>query len=164
MRRVFIIGTTHLFQFGPTPLTPLSPSQFDEFRKFLRQSAQRQHVQVIAEEMSLEALAKRNLIGGSLPSQIAKELGLVHRYCDPDNPTRQEKGISGNLAREAYWRDQILSLGLFPVLFVCGANHVESFSAILCESMVSVEIIDRDWEAKAIEERPNKQLQNDAQD
>jgi len=148
MPKVYLIGTTHLYQFGPTPFTPILAVQFDEFRELLRQSARRNQVRAIAEEMSLEALTLRNL-KESIPKQIAAELGLGHRYCDPNKSTRKEKRISANSEREAYWRDQILTMDLFPVLYVCGADHVRGFSKLLSESGIPVDITALDWESKA---------------
>lgn len=50
--------------------------------------------------------------------------------------------------RETVWCDRLLSFDKWPVLFVCGANHVESFSSLLAERGLDVEVLESCWEAK----------------
>ena len=47
--------------------------------------------------------------------------------------------------REQYWLDRILELDCWPVLFICGANHVESFGSKLRASGLSAKVLISDW-------------------
>lgn len=85
MRTVILIGTSHKYQLpgGPTA---------DEFRAFIERVCAEFHVRAIAEEASLEALAQKHA-SQSACEKIANDLGISHRYCDPNNEQRTALGI-----------------------------------------------------------------------
>jgi hypothetical protein len=94
-------------------------------------------------------------------------MGLPHRYCDPDNPRRRvlkirgitnitldntltprekEEAIAADHAkRERYWYQQLLAFDNWPVLFVCGADHVDSLCSMLKNEGIDVHLVARDW-------------------
>jgi hypothetical protein len=51
--------------------------------------------------------------------------------------------------RERYWRDAVLTLDTWPLVFICGANHVEFFSEQLRSSGVRVLVAFEDWAPQA---------------
>lgn len=111
--------------------------------------------------------------GMSIPQRVAKELSLKHLFCDPNMKERTERGIfqenylrvksfpnppmpedeikrqllEGDRRREQYWLERLLTEPEveWPVLFICGACHVESFSRILENKGFIVEHIEDDW-------------------
>ena len=114
----------------------------------------------------------------SIPQRVAQELSLKHRLCDPNMEERGERGIfqegylratnpsmpeeeierqffNGERRREQYWLDRLLTEPKveWPVLFICGANHVDSFSKILNERGFTVKQIEVDWEPTKFQQK-----------
>jgi hypothetical protein len=132
MRKVFLIGTNHEFQMV-TPRTAVTEDQFEKFRTLLRELIKQHSIRGIAEEMSLESLRKwRCPDPSSIAYQLAKELGIAHRYCDPDSTTRIAREDWEK--RERYWLEQLETFDGFPAIFIMGANHFDSFNSLLKES------------------------------
>src|SRR4029077_3424199 len=104
-RTVYLVGTDHRYQRGFA--LGVAGVVFADFREMLRVAISRFHVLGIAEEMSLEGLRSPWVSGDSTGGQLAAELGLVHRYCDPDSATRNLRGIITGADRERYWLDQL---------------------------------------------------------
>ncbi len=162
MRIVALIGTSHCYQHPENP-------DAGAFRAFVEQACATSRVRAIAEEMSLEAVSQKNAIQ-SLCKKIADAAGLLHRYCDLNNEQRQalhiqdEQVIKANAwlqswdqerverevrasheIRERHWLNELLTLDIWPILFVCGANHIEPFRVALETSGFRVDIVIRDW-------------------
>ena len=115
--------------------------------------------------------------GKSVAQKVAAELGLKEPlFCDPDSEQRKllgiedeklielewdfERRISADEAkrriresrtkREHYWLKQLqknVSESECPVLFICGAEHVNTFSKLLRESGFNVKCICDDWKS-----------------
>jgi hypothetical protein len=161
-RTVALIGTSHTFQ-RPGHATE------SEFRKFIGDACAKLKVRAIAEEMSLEALAQQNA-SESICEQIAKARGWLHRYCDPNDEQRRALNLRGRTCielqgfyggstrqqieqalaadhaiRERYWLEQLFQLDSWPALFVCGADHIDSFCSMLKNKGVEVNVVVRDW-------------------
>ena len=123
---LFLIGTSHKFQKG---LNNAPVGCYAEFENLIRETASFNSVKVIAEEMSVAALGSCK----SLCKEVAGEIGVAHIFCDPDNSEREALGLPkiddaetwG--AREEHWLSRLQGAD-FPILFVCGANHVASFT------------------------------------
>jgi hypothetical protein len=171
MKKIYIIGTAHKLQTSNGCRT----RDLEAFKDYLREVCKRTSIKAIAEEMSLEALTESNMTESTCEA-ITKELSLQHQYSDPDRATRQRLGIrqendlraegflknwSGeelqrNICvehekREKYWLDQIKVLSNYPLLFVCGANHINSFGMLLRSQGLNFQILADDW-------APNKRL------
>lgn len=145
MSIVYLLGTCHEYQLGSRPLSGSSDEDFAEFRKLLHGYIESHAIRSVAEEMSLEALKKHLATGDSLPCLLAEELGLIHRYCDPDQATRKVRSIVTPQQREAYWIEQLRLIPIFPVLFIVGADHIESFARLLSESGFQPVKLENDW-------------------
>jgi hypothetical protein len=162
MNRIVLIGTSHKYQLPDNAYA-------SAFADFIRNSLDSSNATAIAEEMSLEALAQKGA-SQSICCGIANERGIRHLYCDPDNETRSRLQIQGendirlagflnDLAekiinqdvrvshdrRECYWLSRIIDFNLWPILFICGANHVDSFAAKARTATFSIEVLERDW-------------------
>ena len=165
---VIVVGTSHTIQ---TTDPALQPFLVTLCRKF--------NARAVAEEMSEEALAEKNR-DASIPMHVAKALHIRHRFCDPDktqrakldirqendlrieaflsNCTLSEPDIAARVAdshakRERYWLDQLRDLKVWPVLFVCGADHVASFSQLLKQQGMAVHVAAEDWASNNTVER-----------
>lgn len=147
-RAVHLIGVNHKYQLGPDGAIPVdaTPEDFAEFGNLLRAVIARHGIRGIAEEMSLFALRKHFVSGDSFPYRVAIEIGLPHRYCDPDADTRRALSIVSMKQREQYWIKELITFDTFPVLFILGADHIDSFEGLLVESALQPFVIARDWE------------------
>ena len=116
----------------------------------LRNVISRNKIRGISEEMNREALRKKHFCPDeSFACQLADELGIEHRYCDPDTATRNKlfipEGKEGYPQRERYWLEQLQTFDRFPVLFIMGADHFQSFGDLLRQSGFEVVKVERDW-------------------
>lgn len=114
--------------------------------------------------------------GMSIPQRVAEELTLKHLFCEPDNEQRVSRKIKDEMAieierdfercisakeadrqiresrtkRENYWLKRLrekVPESEYPVLFICGAKHVNTFSKLLRESGFNVMCICEYWES-----------------
>ena len=145
MRSVYLAETAHRYRRDST-LVP--ESQIEELRKMLREIIEQKGIRGIAEEMSKDGLPfSRNR--RSVGKQLADQLGLAHDYSDPDEATWKalsiEKGKQADPKRERYWLERLQSFVEFPVLFILGTRHFESFTRLLTQSGFQVFEVVRDW-------------------
>ena len=84
-----------------------------------------------------------------MPCRLATAVDLPHRYCDPDAETQKALNITLDSERENYWIKELIAFDTFPVLFVLGACHVDSFERLLSDSGFQPFIIARDWKASS---------------
>lgn len=155
---VIVVGTSHTLQRTSMELNAFLKDLCEEFK-----------ARAIAEEMSEEALSQ-NGCGASIPMQVARASALKHRLCDPNNAERAKLGIrqeadirahalpatlpesevatslaDSNAKREQYWLEQLRGLNEWPVLFVCGADHVASFCRLLKHEGIAPHVAAEDW-------------------
>ena len=174
-RRLLLIGTSHTYQYGAgnawSKKAPCTREAEEAFRQVMTAAAAKYGVRGIAEEMNEQGLAEAEK-SASVPQLMARSLGLSHVFCEPDrresvalgieqeNEIRVSAHLNGRseedvqialreqfLKRESVWLQRVEELGAWPVLFICGANHVPSFSALLGQSGVSCEVLHADWQA-----------------
>jgi len=151
MRAVFLVGLNYQYQVGPNGIIPVDVPMEDflTFRNFLQTVIKRHNILGVAEEMSRYALRTRHWVhGDSFPCELAKKIGLPHRYCDPDQETQDALNItrSDSLKREQYWINELITFNIFPVLFILGATHVESFNSLLIQSVFQPFVVERNWQ------------------
>lgn len=171
--RLYLIGTSHTYQLGPNARhlseTPCTPDDEVAFADWLRAIARQHAVAAIAEELNEDALADAR-VARSIPQRLARDLGLQFRFCEPSRKWRQDAGIltddearaqawMDNLTaeelqdkqrhwfdlREAFWLEQLQDLAAWPVLFICGADHVQSFGALLATAGIPCMILHKHW-------------------
>ena len=132
MRTVLLIGTNHVYQ-----RPDIRGSE--EFRTLIEDSREEHDIKIIAEEMSLDVLHKYGATESSC-KQVADSIGIPHLYCDPSYKEQKKLGIKqpgrerdpvADAIREDYWLEHILKQNSWPVLFICGADHTESFRDLL---------------------------------
>lgn len=149
---VIVVGTSHSIQLGTEGI---NHSVCEELRVFLEDLCRTYDIRTIAEEMSAEALTESKC-ANSVPMRLDESLQLQHWFCDPgrlervrlgiyqENDIRAQAFLSGwseseisarilasHAIRERYWLNELRALNHWPVLFVCGADHVASFCALL---------------------------------
>lgn len=171
MRKVALIGTSHKYQCPGGGANDMSLAQFDGF---LSQTCLKVGAKAVAEEMSKAALEERGT-RASIAQRVCARLRLLHQLSDPPPDVRRQLSIEGvsdlklkgfmndwpqervesevrqsHDKRELHWISQLLTLNAWPVVFVCGADHVEPFVAKLLAHGLLVEIVCGDWEPKLI--------------
>jgi hypothetical protein len=148
VHRVFLIGTCHDYQLRGE-FSKVTSNQRDGFIAMLRDLTKRNAICGIGEEMNKEGLKRHFCLAESFARQVADELGIEHRYCDPDSATRKRLGIPESEAgwpqRERYWLEQLQALNRFPALFIMGAEHFESFRDLLRQAGFEAIEVERDW-------------------
>ena len=170
MADVYIIGTHHEFQKDDGSKNSL---EVEKFKAFLEDVCNRKGIQIIAEEMSLEALGPLSDRGSSC-KQVADKLGLSHLYCDPESAERKQLGIQEQkdiwmdgffkdrsqvdfntrieeerVKRRNLWlktlRDNMRDFNRFPALFICGARHALPFRDLLIEHKMACKVLIENW-------------------
>ncbi len=167
MRTAFLIGTNHLYQ-RPLPLP--HDQGHKQLREIIAATCQRKGVKAIAEEMCIDGLKPYD-VDESVCKQVADDLHLAHRYCNPSIQEHKERGIiineekfrfdgvvankpqqqieveirASHEIRECYWLKQLIKLDTWPVLFVCGADHTEPFRALLQANGIVVHVLCTNW-------------------
>lgn len=165
-RKIYVFGTDHNY---PREDPSLSKDQIDQFETEIENSCNDLNICLLAEENNLEA-QKQNDLKHSLLHHVSKMLGIVHIYCDPNRKQRAKLGIQqendirvsyifknideqnilnkirdSHRKRELVWLKAINNVNKWPVLLVCGADHVNSFSSLAKEEGCVPEIFRKDW-------------------
>lgn len=159
MMKVYLLGVYHNFQTEPYAM----------FSDYVRDLCSRKHIMSIAEEMNRDALRDAK-VQQSTVEELAAELSLPHSYCDPDAQQRRQCSILGKRdieirqwldglsdddaasqnavhteKREKYWLEQMKPMYADPMLFVCGIDHLLSFSKVLADAGFVVEVLEKQW-------------------
>lgn len=173
MQTVVLVGTDHNFQ---RSVNGPHAEGIAQFRIWIQELCLRHHLAAIAEEMSLYALEENNatesvaqqvcaLLG--LRHQFSDPASREERYklgIRQDNDIRAEhmfddwtqeqieadvlaRGrVPSDRIRENFWLRKVQELDVWPLLFICGANHFTSFAALLKASCINVVVAHPDWE------------------
>lgn len=168
MKSAALVGANHAHQYPGHP-----QGRADLFSQFVTQQAEHARVDLIAEEMSREALAMKK-VGHSSVETAAGALLIRHLLCDPDSAERRalgipsyeelkaRRGISNAFGaetalleadtrsywpiREREWLNRLSQVGHEKVLFILGPDHVDSFTTLLQDAGYQVNVINRRWE------------------
>lgn len=127
---IFLVGVDHRIQWIPKHLGPESAAELEEFSEYLAHISSDNEITLIAEEFSEEALEKSNAID-SVARRASAKAGVQHLFCDPTTQERQASGISTSCQREQLWLNRLTSAPHHRIVFICGEDHLESFSARL---------------------------------
>jgi hypothetical protein len=167
-RTVLILGTDHGFQTRDSKFTE---PQHKQFATYVVKTARDHCVVGLAEEYSLDNLADDEITETTIQT-FARELGLKHRFCDPDMKTRAELSIRQEnqirvsvfpkqltevevqrrleeslRARERYWLSELVEFNTWPVIFICGADHSLPFLNLLRTNNLDAVLLTQDWSA-----------------
>jgi hypothetical protein len=146
-RKIHIIGTAHTLQ--KRAVGAGSPSAAEAaLAKVICQSALACGAKLVAEEMSIEGLGDG---ASSIAQEAATSIGVPHLFCDPTYAERTDLALlersadCGDARRESEWLQRIAGRDAFPLLMICGANHVDPFTRMCSEAGYEVIVIEPDW-------------------
>jgi exoribonuclease II len=116
----------------------------DEFARYLESTARELVVTEIAEEFSEDALDKSNSTYCTA-REVAAKLCIVHRFCDPTTEERRQHAVFTDVQREDFWLTRLSGSKEKDILFICGDDHIESFSNRLTMAGYPNKILSRHW-------------------
>ena len=141
---VYLVGVDHLVQHRNLNYDDQQKKMVNAFASYLEQEVVKYRIVLLAEEFSAEALRDTDE-PDSTAQTVAEKLGIAHRFCDPNTLERVEHGIRKDKDRENFWIKRIRANEEDAILFICGENHLNSFSAELMEAGFQAEIISQGW-------------------
>lgn len=168
IKKVILIGTYHSYQCGTRGGRAAA-----DFRDSLRSLAVAESAKAIAEEMCQGGLIEYG-VSETLGAEICRELGITSRLCDEIPGGREAlppyKGVllefvrGGGMsaqevfqanqnakfefrqrAREQFWLTEILQLNMWPLIFICGADHYSYLDRIFSANHLTVVPGHLDW-------------------
>lgn len=113
-----------------------------KYKNFLKLNIIKYKINLVAEEFSKEILSfpyNANLISTTTKT-VTDDLGIKHRYCDPSPTKRIKMSINNDLKREQYWMIKIKDLINDHIIFVCGKDHLKTFSYLLKKNNFTVKV------------------------
>lgn len=158
---IYLVGTHHELQHtGAIRKERAAPEIVErarrEFQSYLREKILELSPALVAEELSQDLLMGMN--GRSIAGDVAEELGIEHRLCDPGCEERERLGIPGRAndltgqareqqfeIRESYWLECISDRFDSDMLFICGAEHTLRFKALLVENGWRPKMLEPYW-------------------
>lgn len=167
--RIYLLGTRHSLQCGTDEWTP---EQVGRYRAYVRASCDSHGVGLLAEEMSNDALAYQGATT-TVAQQVADEINVPYIALDLNGTERAALGIDdyslgiaaapagtsvtdralrkllgekiSDPLRERCWFARILAKDIWPVLFVCGADHVANLLSLMDSVNQVVTLLHQDY-------------------
>ena len=135
---IYLIGVHHSIQHNGGDLRniPGLSALREQFQYYLIKTTKEFGISVLAEELNEDALSVFNA-SESLARSVAGKFGISHVFCEPDLQTRSSLGFTKKLekkhhfVREMLWYDKIIDYKGERVIFICGVNHIPSFSKLI---------------------------------
>ena len=130
------------------------------FSIYLSKKVEEHNIQFIGEEWFSDLLVI-NGVKTTVPQDVAKEYNIEHLFCDPDVNERKAIGWlskKDDHLREMFWLDKIKIKTDKNIIFICGADHLESFSSLLNESGYGVQLIPKRFDLNSYVKSQNKDL------
>ena len=142
---IYLIGINHKLQHEKIGLAE-KQNVIREFLQYVESTAEQFQVTTIAEEWSEEA-SEINEVEFSTVQTLARKLGLKHILCDPTTEERMQNNIGKKDfdRREEFWFKRLHRVLHENILFICGDQHLESFTRKLESKSISAEIVSSGW-------------------
>lgn len=164
MKHVLIIGANHKYQHASDLYERVEKTALFAFEKMISNACAENNIIAIGEEFSKEDLKKDST--DSFVKNVSDKLGKLHKYCNPTSEEEMAIGYKQCLyqmggesseefdkrdwenekLREIIWLKNIENLNSFPMLFVCGSMHVQSFSDLLKKNGIKSDILFESWD------------------
>lgn len=175
-RKIYLIGTKHKYQYGARAKNKFddicTESEETAFCAYVNSVVKRFDIQVIAEELNHQGLEWAT-VEQSVLEAVASSLNIPHRFCEPNTHERGLLDIEADesvihdrawrealsdsaketlirfwfLKREMVWLQRLIGLDQWPVLYICGCNHVQSFQKLIATQEILCEVVCEKWDS-----------------
>ena len=143
---IYLVGCYHALQYNKAlrllDMVKLTAAR-EQYASLIRTTISDKHISLLAEEFSESAL--EYLKAKSYLQEVARQTGIEHRFCDPNEAERTQIGLPSPFAdtpddaqlrinhtiREKYWLEKISDRLDSPTIFICGSDHIAGFTNIL---------------------------------
>jgi hypothetical protein len=157
---IYLVGVDHIIQHDGF-LWPAKLAAIEEFSRYLEKEVATREVSLIAEEFSLDALAK-SCATTSTATAVADRHGAKHLFCDPGRNERKEHQITNGDQREEFWLQRLSGYLGENILLLCGESHLETLKERIHGKGTPAEILSRGWGAGLNPEKTQPSRQPDA--
>ena len=170
---IYLLGTRHTIQTESKESGPKLSAKYERFKKYVADAACSNTVAAIAEETNYELEEQHGR--KSIARLVAESMDPPLQYlpCELNRDERRALGIlTGDEVvhsisqgvsveawtqhrdaellkyfpiREKFWIENLRRLSVQQVLFVCGPDHMRTFSCRLIENSIPCQIICFDW-------------------
>lgn len=154
IKMIYLLGVDHQVQHARHAQITMI------FSFYLSKKIKELNVALIAEEWSVDSSRISN-VKTTVPEDLAVKHNLAHLYCDPTDKERKEIGWlskKDNPVREKFWFDKMKLHIHQNMIFVCGADHLESFSQLLSDNKCPNEILPKRFDITSYLQSENKDL------
>ena len=151
---IYLIGVDHQVQHRKD----LHISKIFSF--YLKRKAEQLRAKLIAEEWH-EELLKENGIKSTIPQDVAQRLETDHIFCDPNKEERLQMGWktkADDNKREIFWLEKIKNKANENVIFICGADHLGTFSKLIRKLGYRVQTLSKRFDVISYLQSENKDL------
>jgi hypothetical protein len=161
---VYLIGTNHKYQHNSPLYEEVSVEAINEFKNYISKICFDNGIEAIGEEFHQTDLKKGR--ERSVSKEIALNLNICHKYCSPSDDEAQMLGWKPTLyqkrgesiadfdrrdwendkIKEQGWVQKILDFNKWPLLFICGSKHINSFTKLLYNFSIKAHVVNENWE------------------
>lgn len=130
------------------------------FAIYLSKKVKELNIKFIGEEW-FEDLLKENGVTTTVTQDVAHKYIIEHRFCDPNRDERRDirwLSKSDDHLRENFWLKKIKDKTGENIIFVCGADHLNSFSTLLKNSGFNCEALPKRFDIVTYLKSENKDL------
>ena len=141
-KNIFLIGIDHHIQYLRESDSPNKETIINGFSDFIIENINKFNITLLAEEFS-EELLPLNHVKESVLQSISSQQKISHLFCDPNTEERRINNISNtdHNKREKFWFNRLIPQDHLNILFLCGDDHIYSFSKLLTKNNFSVVIL-----------------------
>ena len=144
MRQVFLVGVDHRIQYINASCGPDWRARIRAFEDYLVSQASELSADCLAEEFSEELVAINSATACTVRDAAARAK-CAHCFCEAPSSERAQTGAALVEARENYWLERIRGTGANRIIFVCGNDHLSSFTNRLQTAGYSTTELSRNW-------------------
>lgn len=130
------------------------------FAFYLSKKIKELNIKLVGEEW-FQDLLKENGVKTTVTQDVATKHKIDHRFCDPNRDERRDiKWFSkkDDDKREKFWLEKIKDKTDKNIIFVCGADHLISFSTLLSNYGVDCEVLPKRFDIVTYLKSENKDL------
>lgn len=173
-RNVFLLGIGHEYQHNSTLYKRISSEAIDEFKRYISKEHGRYNFKAIGEELHRSELKKdrdssvpeevAEKLGiehkycnngpedaidlekmGYKETLIKEKKGSILKPRYESDEDWLLRNMENEAIREFIWIKKILECDQWPLLFICGSDHVGSFSTKLQTEGINVTLLNKNW-------------------